>query len=155
MKNSFLLLLLILGIHSFVCAQEMNTSSTDIDEIEVTVQSVTQSKKGDTTTVVLVLQSYLKQNRELKLNTFATGLVNPEGKALLYTNMSMGKVAIQLNDKQNYLHYLLQRDYPVTLVVKTIGWQKRWGKPQQFRLTLEDHLEEGKFLQVDIPLWNS
>ncbi len=152
MKNWLLFFVCIYCCIEVSLGQTKEYSSIDIDEIEVTVQSVESSPKGDTTTVILILQSYLKQNRELKLNTFASGLVSPQGKIMFYSTISCGNVRIDFKDKQNYIHYLLNRDQPVTLVIKTVGWQKRWGKPQQVRLTIEDHLEEGKFLQTDINL---
>lgn len=127
-------------------------TSIDIDEIEVSVKSVTVSPKGDEITVALYLQSYLKNPRELKINTFASGIINPQGSTVFYESMVIGNVKVTLEDRQNYIHYLLKRDEPVLYTVKTRNWQKRWGKPQQFRITLEDHLEVGKFLQVDISL---
>jgi hypothetical protein len=130
----------------------MTKESVDVDEIEVGVKSVRLSPKGDSVTVELILQSYLKTPRELKINSFATGVISPQGSVVFYDSMSIGNVKVQFKDRQNYIHYLLTRDVPVLYVIKTPNWQKRWGKPQQFRFTLEDHEEEGKFLQVDIDL---
>lgn len=149
------ILLLIVCLCSFIgCSfgQDKLISTLDIDEIEVTVKSVQLSANGDTVTVELILQSYLKLPRELKINTFASGIINPAGKTLFYDSMLMGKVRISLADRQNYIHYLLTRDEPISFTIKTPNWQKRWGKPQFFRLALEDHMEQGKFFQVDIPL---
>ncbi len=152
MKKFLLIFICFYSAVQLSFAQTEAKESTDIDEIEVTVQNVRLSAKGDSVTVTLALQSYLKQPRELKLNTFASGLVNPQGKTMFYDSITIGKVRVLLSDRQNYIHYLLSRDEPIMLTIKTPSWQKRWGKPQQLRLTIEDHLEEGKFLQVDIPL---
>lgn len=151
MKRILLLLVCFFCLTSSLSAQEV-VNSVDFDEIEISVKSVRLSAKGDSVTVALLLHSYLKNPRELKINTFATGIVNPEGKVLFYDSMSIGKVKITLVDRENYIHYLLKRNEPVLFTVKTPSWPKRWGKPQQFRLTLEDHMEEGKFLQVDVSL---
>jgi len=124
----------------------------DVDEIEVIVNSSRLSAKGDTSIVVLSLQSYLKNPRELKINTFASGILGPDGKPMFYDTMAMGKVQISLASRQNYLHYLLTRDDIIHLVIKTPKWEKHWGLPKVLRLTLEEHTEEGKFIQVDIPL---
>jgi len=150
MRNIIWMIVYFCGFVSSAMAQTVNT--IDIDEIEVTVKSVVLSAKSDTVTVSFYLQSYLKNPRELKINTFASGLLSAEGKPMFYSTMEIGKVKINIADRQNYIHYLLRRDEPVLYVVKTPNWKKNWGKPQQFRLTLEDHLETGKFLQVDIPL---
>lgn len=152
MKNVLLIIGCLYGFIQSSFAQTESTSSLDFDEIEVRVKSVELSPKGDSVTVVLFLQSYLKYPRELKINTFATGLLNPEGKTMFYDSMMIGKVKITLADRQNYIHYLLRREDPVLYVIKTPNWKKNWGKPQQFRITLEDHEETGKFLQLDIPL---
>lgn len=152
MKRIVFLFALFIGLCHTSYGQSDSIASMDIDDIEVVVQSVRVSPKGDTVTVELFLHSYLKSPRELKINTFATGLLNPDGKPMFYDSMTIGKVKIMLSDRQNYLHYLLKRNEPVLYKIVTCNWQKRWGKPQQLRLTLEDHVEIGKFLQVDIPL---
>lgn len=146
----FVLAIFAFSIHSY--GQKDSIRSVDFDDIEITLKSVELSAKGDTVIVSFFLHSYLKEPRELKLNTFASGVISPEGRVLFYDTIMMGKVRLDLEDRQNYIHYLLHRNKPVLYVTKTPNWQKRWGKPQQFRVTLEDHKEEGKFLQLDIPL---
>lgn len=147
------IVLFVFSQRSFGQENEINTSSSvDVDEIEVIVKSSKLSAKGDTSIVILSLQSYLKNPRELKLNTFASGVLGPDGKPMFYDSMTMGKVNVFLASHQNYLHYLLTRDDVVPFVIKTPKWQKHWGVPKIFRLTLEEHTEEGKFIQVDIPL---
>ncbi len=133
-------------------AQVDSNPSLDIDDIEVIVKGINVAPKGDSVTLELLLHSYLKDPRELTINTFASGLINPQGKVMFYESMMMGKVKVVFADRQNYLHYFLKRNEPVLYTIKTVNWKKVWGKPQQFRMTLEDHAEPGKFLQVDIPL---
>lgn len=152
MKKVCLLVLAVFAFSLHSYGQKDSIISVDLDDIEITLKSVELSAKGDTAIVSFFLHSYLKEPRELKLNTFASGVINPEGRVMFYDTIAMGNVKLNLADRQNYIHYLLHRNKPVLYVTKTPNWQKRWGKPQQFRITLEDHQEEGKFLQVDIPL---
>lgn len=137
---------------SFSFAQEVEKEVLQIDDIQVDVKAVYLSAKSDTATVELFLISYQRGAREFKLNTFASGIVDSGGKSYLYDSMQMGKVLINLADRQNYIHYLLEEEEPVKLIVKTAGWKKQWGKPQQFKLAFEDSEEVGKFLEVIIDL---
>ncbi|MCA5004162.1 hypothetical protein [Sphingobacterium bovistauri] len=152
--NRFLLSLLVTALaYSFSFAQEKpERNSIDINEIEVWTKSVQLSAKGDTATIELYLQSYLKNPREFKLNTFSSGLLSGNEKPLWYHSMQMGKVHVRLEDKQNYLHYLLTRNEPVVLTIKTGGWKKQWGKPKQLKLAIEDFEEQGKILEYTIDL---
>lgn len=153
MNKIFLTLILILGSVSFSFSQDKEArSSIDINEIEVWTKNVQLSSKGDTASVELYLQSYLKNPRELKLNTFATGLIGGSDKPLWYSTMQMGKVRIHIDDRQNYLNYLLTRDEPVVLKITTGGWKKQWGKPRQIKLAIEDFEEQGKILEFTIDL---
>lgn len=152
MKRFFLILAITLGF-SFSFAQEKEErKSTDINEIEVWTKGVQVSAKGDTATVELYLQSYLKNPREFKLNTFSTGLLSGSEKPLWYHTMQLGKVLVRLEDRQNYLRYLLTRNEPVVLTIKTGDWKKQWGKPKQLKLAFEDFQEEGKILEFVIDL---
>ena len=153
MKRVFLSFLFTVLAIGFVFSQEKpERNSIDINEIEVWTKSVQLSAKGDTATVELYLQSYLKNPREFKLNTFSTGLISGSEKPLWYHSMQMGKVRVHIDDRQNYLHYLLTRNEPVVLTIKTGGWKKQWGKPKQMKLAIEDFEEQGKILEYTIDL---
>lgn len=152
MRKFALLIAFSLCLVTLVLGQEPARESLEIDDIQIDVKRVTLSKNVDTATVELFLISYQKGTREFKLNTFASGIVDSGGKTYLYDSMQMGKVLVKLTDRQNYIHYLLEEDEPVKLVVKTVGWKKQWGKPQQFKLAFEDSEEEGKFLEVIVDL---
>lgn len=133
---------------SLAFGQEVEKEPLVIDDIQIDVKHVGLSAKGDTAVVELFLISYKKGSREFKLNTFASGIVDSQGKPYLYASMQMGKVLIKLADRQNYIHYLLKEDEPVKFLVKTGDWKKQWGKPQHFKLAFEDSEEEGKFLEI-------
>lgn len=153
MKRTFLsFLITALGINFSYAQEEQKRNSTDVNEIEVWTKSVQLSAKGDTATVELYLQSYLKNPREFKLNTFSSGLLSGSEKPLWYHTMQMGKVRLHIADRQNYLHYLLTREEPVVLTIKTGGWKKQWGKPKQLKLAIEDFEEQGKILEYTIDL---
>ena len=151
-KLALLAILLITSAVKLSAQDKVERNSTDINDIEVWVKQVSLSPKGDTATVQLYLQSYLKNPREFRLNTFATGLIAGDDRPMWYDSMSIGKVIINLQDRQNYLNYLMTRDHEVVLTIKTPNWKKQWGKPKQVKLTFEDHAEEGKFLEYYIDL---
>lgn len=133
-------------------AQVATEEPTVVDDIQIDVKGVALTTKGDTATVELYLISYTRGGRELNLNSFASGIVDSKGQPYLYDSMRIGKVLVQASDRQNYTHYLLEEDVPVKLVMKTGGWKKQWGMPQQFKLVFEDSGEQGKFLEVIIDL---
>jgi len=152
MNRFFLVLAITIGVNCSFAQEKQERKSTDINEIEVWTKSVQVSAKGDTATVELYLQSYLKNPREFKLNTFSTGLLSGSEKPLWYHTMQLGKVRVHIDDRQNYLHYLLTRNEPVLLTIKTGGWKKQWGKPKQLKLAIEDFEEQGKILEYTIEL---
>lgn len=66
----------------------------------------------------------------------------------------MGRVNIRFEDKQNYLHYLLQPDTPVELTVLADNIAPEAEAIHLVKLVFEDSTEEGRFLEafvVDIP----
>lgn len=153
MKSLFFTLCITLLGFNFSYSQEMEErKSIDVNEIEVWTKKIELNAKGDTATVELYLQSYLKNPREFKLNTFSTGLLSGSDVPLWYETMQLGKVRIHISDRQNYLHYLLTRNESVVLTIKTGGWKKQWGKPKQLKLAIEDYEEQGKILEYTIDL---
>jgi hypothetical protein len=152
MKRFFLSLVVSIGVSYSFAQEKQERKSTDINEIEVWTKSVQVSAKGDTVTVELYLQSYLKNPREFKLNTFSTGLLSGSENPLWYHTIQLEKVRVHIDDRQNYLRYLLTRNEPVLLTIKTGGWKKQWGKPKQLKMAIEDFEEEGKILEYTIDL---
>lgn len=151
MKKYIALLMVWCGI----CLQSRGQIATEpdpfvIDDIQVDVKEVIA--KGDSAVVELFLISYKKNPREFKLNTFASGIADSQGTPYLYKTMQMGRILATVEQRQNYLHYLLEQDVPVSLRVVTSNWKKQWGKPKQFKLSFEDSEEEGKFLEVILEL---
>ncbi len=132
--------------------QEGNVEPLVVDDIQIDVKDVRISTKGDTAIVDLFLISYIKSGREFKLNTFASGIVDSKGILYLYSSIQMGRVKVNVSDRQNYIHYFMDKDVPVSLQIKTSSWKKQWGKPKQAKLSFEDSTEEGKFLEVIVDL---
>lgn len=151
-KFFFSFLIIVLGANISFAQEKQERNSINLNEIEIWTKNVQVSPKGDSVSVELYLQSYLKNPREFKLNTFASGVIGADTKPMWYDTMQLGKVRVQLSDRQNYLHYLLTRDEPVVFTVKSGNWQKQWGKPKQLKLAFEDFQEEGKILEFVIDL---
>jgi len=148
-----LLLVVLSAVWGFVCyGQKGNAEPLGVDDIQIDVKEVKLSATGDTAIVDLFLISYKRGGREFKLNTFASGIIDSQGKPYLYSSVQMGRVKITLSDRKNYMHYFMEEDVPVSLQIKTASWKKQWGKPQQVKLTFEDSTEEGKFLEVTVNL---
>lgn len=133
-------------------AQERDNDSTKNvkDDIQVDLRSVKISAEGDTLSIELFLISYQMDKREFKLNTYGTQVIDKEGQQHLFSSIEMGRVLVQLADKQNYLHYLLEEDIPVPLIIKIGDWQNR--KPSKMMLVFEDSAEEGRFIIQEVDL---
>lgn len=136
-----------------VFAQEQENDSTKNikDDIQIDVKSVKTSAENDTLSIELFLISYKMDPREFKLNTYATQVIDEEGQRHLFSSMKMGRVLVQLMDKQNYLHYLLEEDAPVRLMIKISDW--RGAKPSKLTLVFEKSTEEGRFITTEVDLW--
>ncbi|KGE14766.1 hypothetical protein [Sphingobacterium deserti] len=120
------------------------------DDIQIDVKSVNLNAETDTLTVELFLISYQMDQREFKLNTYATQVLDEKGEQHLYTLMKMGRVTINIADKQNYLHYLFEENVPVPLTIKYADWTGE--KPKKLLLVFEDSGEDGKFITQEVEL---
>src|SRR5690606_6922620 len=97
---------LVLWMGSYLVSLAQEASPLVVDDIQVDVKDVKVSVKGDSVTVDLFLISYKKDPREFRLNTFASGVVDSKGTPYLYAHMQLGRVKIDVSDRQNYLNYL-------------------------------------------------
>lgn len=131
-------------------AQEQEPEKNIKDDIQVDVKSTKINVGGDTLSIELFLISYQMDPREFKLNTFATQIVDNEGDKHLFTTMKMGRVLVQLADRENYLHYLLEEDIPVPLTIHVGDWKGK--KASKVLLVFEDSKEEGKFITQEVDL---
>ena len=146
----------LLTVLLFFCAISVKAQTVSepdpfvVDDIQIDIKEVVA--RGDSAVVELFLISYKKNPREFKLNTFASGVADSQGTPYLYKSMKMGRIWVPVEQRQNYIHYLLEQDVPISLRVVTPNWKKQWGKPKQFKLSFEDSEEEGKFLEILIEL---
>ncbi|PRD54772.1 hypothetical protein C5749_10310 [Sphingobacterium gobiense] len=131
-------------------AQEQEPVKNIQDDIQVDVKSVKTYADGDSLSIELFLISYQMDPREFKLNTFATQIVDSEGDRHLFSTMKMGRVLVQLADRQNYLHYLLEEDVPVPLLIQVGDWNGK--KVSKVILVFEDSKEEGRFITQEVDL---
>lgn len=150
MRRILLLCLSFLSVsNSFVRAQQAESGNV-LDNIQVDIKSVHIDSDNDTLTIDLFLISYHLDQREFKLNTFATQVMDMDEKQHVFASLKMGRVLIHMEDKQNYLHYLFEEDVPVPLTIKYANWKKE--KPKKLLLVFEDSAEEGKFITQEIDL---
>lgn len=140
---------LLFSLPLFVSAQQ-DTTTTTLDDLQFDVKSV--SVKDDTLTIAFFVLSYQRGEREFKLNTFASQIVDAKDDDHLYSSILFGRVFIDIEDRQNYLSYVLQEDTPVAVQVKVGNWQKQYGKPQAIRLVFEDSEEQGRFRELRLKL---
>ncbi|WP_245893710.1 hypothetical protein [Sphingobacterium gobiense] len=152
MKSVIYFLFLSLGWLSpcTLLAQEQEPVKNIQDDIQVDVKSVKTYADGDSLSIELFLISYQMDPREFKLNTFATQIVDSEGDRHLFSTMKMGRVLVQLADRQNYLHYLLEEDVPVPLLIQVGDWNGK--KVSKVILVFEDSKEEGRFITQEVDL---
>lgn len=144
--------LLFILFTQWVFAQEIDTTAVLVDEIQVDIKNVSLSANADTATIDLFLISYQRKPREFKLNTYATQISDSKGSYHLYDSMKMGKVLVLLTHRQNYLHYFMEEDVPVSFQIKVANWTKDRGKPTHLKLVFEDSKEEGKYLEKIVKL---
>lgn len=133
----------------FATAQE-DTTVLILDDLQFDVQSVNMS--GDTAEINLFVISSLRQQREFKMNTYASTVVDKNENDHMYTQIQMGRVSIDLADRQNYLNYLLSMDQPASLKFRVAGWKKENGPPQAVKVVFEDSREPGRFRQIRVKL---
>ena len=134
----------------FLLAAQEDTTVLLLDDLQFDVQSVKVNK--DTAIVDLFVISSLRQQREFKMNTYASTLVDQKDNDILYTQIKMCRVRIHIDDRQNYLHYILSMDVPVSLQFKVAGWKKENGLPQAVKIVFEDSREPGRFRQITVRL---
>lgn len=122
-----------------------------VDDIQFDVKRYNIDKTTNELVINLFAISYSRTPREYKMNTFSTQIFDQKKQAHFFSSIQMGNVRIGFEDKQNYLHYLLEEDKPVDIQVIVKDWKKT-DKPISVKLVFESSEEEGKFLDVPITL---
>ncbi|WP_346088501.1 hypothetical protein [Sphingobacterium ginsenosidimutans] len=122
-----------------------------VDDIQFDLKEFHVDKATNELVINLFAISYSKDPREFKMNTFSTQILDQKKQPRFFSSIQMGNVQIRFEDKQNYLHYLLEEDKPVDIQVIVKDWKKT-DKPSSIKLVFESSEEEGKFLDVPILL---
>ena len=122
-----------------------------VDDIQFDVRDFHLDESKNELIVNLFAISYGKDPREYKMNTFSTQVLDQKKQNHFFSTIRMGNVLVKFEDKQNYLHYLLEEDKPVDIQIVGKDW-KRSDKPAMIKLVFESSAEEGEFLEVSIPL---
>lgn len=141
---------LLLGQFVYAQSDKIEKEPLVVDEIQIDVKSVQIDAKLKTASVELFLTSYSRNERELKLNTYGTQLVDAKGVKYLFGTLGLGKIFVKLQDKQNYINYLMKMDEPVQLTITVANWIK--GKPKELILVFEDSEEEGHYIETAVQL---
>ena len=151
--NVFLryIFILILCFGAGIVKSQSADSLLVVDDIQFDVKDFHLDESKNKLIVNLFAISYSKDPREYKMNTFSTQVLDQKKQNHFFSTIRMGNVLDKFEDKQNYLHYLLEEDKPVDIQIVVKDW-KRSDKPAMIKLVFESSAEEGKFLEVSIPL---
>jgi hypothetical protein len=141
---------LLLGQFASAQSDKIEKEPLVVDEIQIDVKSVQIDAKMKTVSVELFLTSYTRNERELKLNTYGTQLVDAKSTKHLFGTIGLGKILVKSEDKQNYMNYLMKMDEPVLLTIKVANWGK--VKPKELILVFEDSEEEGHYIETAVQL---
>ncbi len=152
---ALLALIYVAPIHAKDLRQQTDTVATVlVDDITITATGYHIDKETNTASIKLTLLSEKDVPREFKLNIYGTQVVDNNRQSYFFQTITMGRVNIRFEDKQNYLHYLLQPDTPVELTVLADNIAPEAEAIHLVKLVFEDSTEEGRFLEafvVDIP----
>ncbi|WP_257670167.1 hypothetical protein [Parapedobacter tibetensis] len=155
MKTTLLILALSLPSVTLVFAQNSNlepaakdSSVVVVDDIQFETEQFHIDSATNTATATLLLTSLKENPRELKINIYGTQLVDDDRNAYYFSTMALGRVLMRFEDKQNYLHYLLQPDAPVKLVVTAENISSTAAFIQVVKIVFEDSTESGRFLDA-------
>ena len=121
-----------------------------VDDIQFDLKSVTAS--GDTLIIDLFAISYDKNPREFRLNVFASSLLDQNQESHLFHSIQMDRVIVKLEDRENYLNYLLHQDAPVAIRLKITPMSDEIIHAQKVKLVFSSLEEEGRFLDAWIDL---
>lgn len=146
----YVVVLMLFLVGGFVKAQSAD-SLLVVDDIQFDVKEFHVDEPKHELVINLFAISYSKNPREYKMNTFSTQVLDQKKQPRFFSTIQMGNVLVKFEDKQNYLHYLLEEDKPVDIQVVVKDWKKT-DKPVMIKLVFESSTEEGEFLEVPISL---
>lgn len=128
----------------------INIDSTGVvvDNMQFKAEQFVIDSATHTATVTLSIVSLKDKPRELKINVYGTQLVDNERNAYYFSTIGLGRVLMRFEDKQNYLHYLLQPNLPAKLTVTADAISAKATAIQVVKIVFEDSTEEGRFSEA-------
>lgn len=139
---------MVLSAHQHGIASTSDSSALTMDGLRFEVVSFAIDSATNTATVALTVTSLAERSRELKVNAYGTQLVDDQRSAYYFSTITMGRVLMRFEDRQNYLHYLLQPHTPVELAITAEGISPDAAAIQVVKIVFEDSEDEGRFLEV-------
>lgn len=127
-----------------------DSSVVILDDIRFEAEQFLIDTATHTATVTLTLTSLKDKPRELKINVYGMQLVDNARNAYYFSSIALGRVLMRFEDKQNYLHYLLQPKVPVKLTVTAEAIPPQVEAIQVMKIVFEDSREDGRFLDAYI-----
>lgn len=124
------------------------TESLVVDDITITALGHQINTEAGTVTIKLALRSEKEVPREFKLNVYGTQVVDNNRQAHFFQTITMGRVTVHFDDRQNYLHYLLQPDTQVELTIVADNIPAEAEQISLVKLVFEDSTTEGRFVQA-------
>lgn len=131
-------------------SQSEDTLLQVVDDIQFDLKSVTAS--GDTLIIDLFAISYDKNPREFRLNVFGSSLLDEKDVTHLFNSIQIDRVIVNLDERQNYLNYLLHQDVPVAIRLKISPMTDELIHSKKVKLVFSSLEEDGQFLDVWIDL---
>ncbi|PPK99599.1 hypothetical protein [Parapedobacter indicus] len=125
-----------------------DSSAIVVDNIQFKAEQFVIDPATRTATVTLALTSLKDKPRELKINVYGTQLVDNARDAYYFSTIALGRVLMRFEDKQNYLHYLLQPQVPAKLTITADAISTTAAAIQVVKIVFEDSAEEGRFLDA-------
>ncbi|WP_262248831.1 hypothetical protein [Parapedobacter soli] len=127
---------------------EQDSSVLIMDDIRFEAIAYTIDSATNTASVTLTLTCLSERSRELKVNVCGTQLVDDQRNAYYFSALTMGRVLMRFEDRQNYLHYLLQPSAPVELTITAQGISPQAKAIHMVKVVFEDRKDEGRFLEA-------
>ena len=129
-------------------AAVQDSSTLTMDGIRFEATGFAIDTATHTATATLTLTCLSERSRELKLNVYGTRLVDNQRNDYYFSTMTMGRVLMRFEDRQNYMHYLLQPDTPVELTITATDISPGAAAVQLVKVVFEDSEDEGRFLEA-------
>src|SRR5690606_2923943 len=139
----------LLSVPAELFAQQNNTpvaqdsSELTMDSIRFEAGNFAIDSVTNTATVTLALTCLSERSRELKVNVYGTQLVDDQRNAYYFSTLTMGRVLMRFEDRQNYLHYLLLPNTPVELTITAQNVSSEATTMQVVKVVFEDSKDEG------------